>query len=366
MRIVVFGYFERWEMAVDIILKYRPDIQIVGLSNWELGPYKDAEATVTLEEAKKMYDAGMIDAIVNVSGEHYVFWEMIEKIGFKEIYVLPIYIYQQDKEGKFTIGEEIIYPYKEIKPELLSMEFHLADHCNLNCKGCAHFSNLVPEPVFADLEQFEKDCRRLSELFSNIQQFFLLGGEPLLNKNISSFIKVARNSFPYARICIVTNGLLMLSLSRETIEAIHDYNVEVSVSAYNCLDVDKIKKFANNNKIITDYRMEKGGFTKYINLKGDSDAKEMFEHCPRRSCFYLDKGSIAACAMPFVVKYFNQYFNESILENEGIDLYHSNLDGWEILKRLFSPMDTCKYCGEPVPFRWEIAKAPFDKTDWCI
>ena len=36
------------------------------------------------------------------------------------------------------------------------LHLHLADHCNLDCRGCDNFSPLAPE-VFADTEVFEKD-----------------------------------------------------------------------------------------------------------------------------------------------------------------------------------------------------------------
>ena len=28
------------------------------------------------------------------------------------------------------------------------LEYHVADHCNLNCKYCTHYSPLVPQPVY--------------------------------------------------------------------------------------------------------------------------------------------------------------------------------------------------------------------------
>lgn len=152
--------------------------------------------------------------------------------------------------------EAVIYPYGSFLPELMQIEFHLADHCNLNCKGCTHFSNLVKEPVLADYEQFRQDLRRLSGLFSNIYEIFLLGGEPLLNPDAGNFI--------------------------------WDH------------------------------------FTKFLHPKGDSDGTEVFKKCPRKNCTFLDKGKVAACCLPFVVHYFNDHFDESIPEQEGIDIYASD------------------------------------------
>lgn len=43
------------------------------------------------------------------------------------------------------------------------LEFHVADHCNLNCKGCVHFSPLVPREKFADYETVRQDLLQLKK-----------------------------------------------------------------------------------------------------------------------------------------------------------------------------------------------------------
>ena len=40
------------------------------------------------------------------------------------------------------------------------LEVHLTDHCNLNCKGCSHFSNISDE-FFLDKNDFERDLKEL-------------------------------------------------------------------------------------------------------------------------------------------------------------------------------------------------------------
>lgn len=41
------------------------------------------------------------------------------------------------------------------------VEIHLAEHCNLNCFSCAHFSQLADEE-YTDLASFEKDMKQLA------------------------------------------------------------------------------------------------------------------------------------------------------------------------------------------------------------
>ena len=63
----------------------------------------------------------------------------------------------------------------------------IVDHCNLNCKGCGHFSPLAPKS-FLDIETFENDLRRLNGLLNgNIYCFELMGGEALLHPQLEDF-----------------------------------------------------------------------------------------------------------------------------------------------------------------------------------
>ena len=43
------------------------------------------------------------------------------------------------------------------------LEVNLADHCNLSCQCCDHFSPLATE-TFYDFEQYKKDIQRLAKL----------------------------------------------------------------------------------------------------------------------------------------------------------------------------------------------------------
>ncbi len=366
MNLVIFGDIDRWSDAVNILTKYRPDIHIIGLCSLDLGDYKNSSATVTLREALDLFHQGQIDGIININGENFHYFSLLENLGFFPVYVLPSYFSLQEELGKIASGERFIYPYKDILPELMQLEFHLADHCNLNCKGCTHFSNLVPSPVFANFIPFQNDIRRLASLFSHIHTFYLLGGEPLLNPDVKDYVNVIRDSFPYSQIILVTNGILLLSMKPELISFLRTNRVHLSISAYDCLDTEKIAAFIRQHGLLADLRVEKGCFSKFLNPKGDSNPLEIFEQCSRKNCTFLGQGRVAACCMPFVIQYFNQYFHESIPELESIDLYEPNLTGHELQKRLIAPMELCRFCSKDVDFPWEISSPPYKKEDWCV
>jgi len=80
-------------------------------------------------------------------------------------------------------------------PRLQRLVVHLTDHCNLNCKGCTHFSNIA-KPAFADVEQFECEFKQLATIFSEITEIYLLGGEPLLHPRLTEFLRSRAQPFP--------------------------------------------------------------------------------------------------------------------------------------------------------------------------
>ena len=74
----------------------------------------------------------------------------------------------------------------KMRGPFISFEYHLADHCNLNCKGCDHFSPIA-ETKLTEFTQFKKDINRMSELFEKkAKSIHILGGEPLLNPEINN------------------------------------------------------------------------------------------------------------------------------------------------------------------------------------
>jgi hypothetical protein len=62
---------------------------------------------------------------------------------------------------RLIYGETI----KNKKRTHLRFDVHIADHCNINCKSCEHFSPLAPKS-FIDIKKYENDCNRIAELIN--------------------------------------------------------------------------------------------------------------------------------------------------------------------------------------------------------
>jgi molybdenum cofactor biosynthesis enzyme MoaA len=111
------------------------------------------------------------------------------------------------------------------------LEIHLVDHCNLNCKGCGHFSTLS-SPSFLDILDFEKDLKQLKKHFEFLGQLRLMGGEPLLHPKCAVFFNVARRVFGDARISLVTNGILLPEHDESFNRQLREQNIEVQITFY--------------------------------------------------------------------------------------------------------------------------------------
>ena len=132
------------------------------------------------------------------------------------------------------------------RPTLYHLDFHVTDHCNLNCKGCEQFSS-ISKPGFADLDIFTRDIARLAGLFDNIEQVYLMGGEPLLHPQVESFVRVTRKGFPCTRLVLMTNGVLVPRMSEAVWDALREtcavllcdlYPIGISVEVINALGVE--------------------------------------------------------------------------------------------------------------------------------
>lgn len=250
-------------------------------------------------------------------------------------------------------------------PYLPYLEYHVADHCNLNCKYCTHYSPLVPQPVYTEYEQFAADLRQLKKYIIDIGVIRILGGEPLLNPELGRFIELTRELYPASIITVVTNGMLIDRLEPSLIEAMKRNMAFFHISFYPPLKdkVQEIQKYLYEKEIpytITPMITE---FNKTQTMTPQAD-EDFFYRCFQASCTCLHGGKMAPCYAPFTTKYFNAAFGQELPVEEGIDLYDETLTAPVLKAELLIPMQRCSYCisGEARP--WEIVGKNSTMEDW--
>ena len=253
----------------------------------------------------------------------------------------------------------------------IKFEVHLVEHCNLNCKGCAHFSCIASEQ-FLDLAIFTRDFKRMSALFDQrADRIYLLGGEPLLHPQITDFLIVARKYFPNSTISIMSNGILLLKMKNEFWETCYKKNIGILVTKYPIkVDFNKIEAVSHKNSVMFSY-FNNADIVKthnkiVLDLKGKQNQHLSFYSCLRSNeCITLKNGKLFTCTSVPHIDHFNNYFNCTlkVTEKDYVDIFQTNEKG-EILKFLSRPIPFCRYCNTKnvkMGKMWEVSKRKIEE-----
>lgn len=246
----------------------------------------------------------------------------------------------------FDVKSNRIIKYQ--KPVLGYMEYHVTWHCNLKCKGCAHFCNLYDKPYFGNLNQYRKNLLRLRELFDNIETIRLLGGEPFLSPHIGDFVKTTREIFPNANLWIVSNGLLIPSLNNEILEILRKNNVKVDITNYppTAKILNKIQQILQNAGILFSDSHTINEFRLILGSKKTNQGIKTYNYCKEKKCHFLhDDGRLSVCGIPIFHQEAKNKLKtkREVTNNDWIDLYNV-ADGYEVLRKLSKPIPFCEYC----------------------
>lgn len=250
-------------------------------------------------------------------------------------------------------------------PILSYFETHIVDQCNLNCKGCAHYSNLAPNHL-VNPSEFEKDIQRITELFSTIERFRIMGGEPLLHPELNQFLSIARKHLPKTKIGLVTNGSLLHKMQDGFWNCCTDNNIHVIITPYPIkIDIQTIRQKAEDHKTKLTYSVTTPfEFFAGMNMQGDSKPQEAMNNCRKHfNCPNLKDGKMYACAIAAYINYFNDHFQKQIPQRGWIDIHSPETTGEKILEVINEPFETCKFCSANFrKFKWDVSKK--DISEW--
>ena len=255
----------------------------------------------------------------------------------------------------------------------MNIQIHMAEHCNLNCKGCNAFAPLIEE-CFVDIDEIKRDITRFSELSGGVVgSLTISGGEPLLNPNLTEILSYARRCFPKQSILIITNGLLLGNVGEDFWEACKTNDVSISFTCYPTNQNEKnITKLASAHSVRftyqddTDIREKTMSFTP-LDPNGGQNVADSYRFCFMSNYnFIIENGNIYTCPVIAHIEHFNKYFNQNFrtTEKDYLNLYKVN-DIDEILDFFCKPMPFCRYCNQRSRVsgvRWEQSKK--DISEW--
>lgn len=247
------------------------------------------------------------------------------------------------------------------------LEFHVADHCNLKCRNCTHYSPLVQSETFADFETVKNDFIILKKFVDNIGTIRILGGECLLNPELGEYIPMVKQFYPYSDLDIVTNGILVRNMSDDLVNILLKYGVEVNLSAYPPMfhRIDEITDFMERRGIRYNVLGPIFNFSKILDL--DNKVEFPFRHTNGQwgcGCYNLYMGKISICPMVCYSFYYDKFYGKDELvklSKKGIIALDKITSFANLKSSLQSPCDLCDHCllyrskyDEDLQVKWKI------------
>lgn len=350
----------------DINVKYF----LVDNGEEPLKPSKEGQVPViSLTELKEKFREGEIDAVYIYTYTRYTLSGIIRKLKGAGIDHIGVFRHRVGLGEKLD-WSQVVFLDELGKPFLPYLQINIVDGCNLNCKGCAHFANLFDVSDITPLSEFRKDLEFLSERV-HIFELRMMGGEPLLNKDVIKYIETARELLPDTDLRIVTNGILLLKQPEEFFNAVKKNKVTLDISGYKPIlpYQDKITALLKEYDIPYVMTLNIGKFYKTINIKGDSDEDRAYEMCAQSYCTHLRRGKLYVCPMEALFYRYVEHFDIKDFSLDpkefGIDIYDSSLDFDTVFQKLSGSVPLCRYCMESGDelFDWAVREDP-DKEDW--
>ena len=228
------------------------------------------------------------------------------------------------------------------------LDIHVVDHCNLNCKSCAHFSSVSKENNI-DINDLESYYRILKPKFNKFfNSIHLLGGEPLLHPKISDILSLTRNYFPDIEIQLVSNGILLQGMNEDFYAILQKEDITLQITRYPInIDYQKIKEKCNTYNI--KYNISdpiKFFIHHYLDPNGKQNPIESRKKCKwGGKCIQLKNSKIYPCAQAAHSHILNETFNLNFLDDKNNYIHISQLDSLtDFIKFINEPIPFCHYC----------------------
>lgn len=287
---------------------------------------------------------------------------------------------------------------KKMQPRAIEdfwIEVNLADHCNLNCQCCDHFSPIAKEN-YLDFDQYVKDIKRIAKLTDGqLGMMKLQGGEPLLNDRLIDYMKVTREVFPDTLICLFTAGVTLKKWdakdSEKNIwEAMKKYEIEMRLTQYPIpLNMEEIAETAKAHGIYVTYDFpgfKKGcrlwifseiGALKYRGMKksvkhpfdltGKQDKYRWISCYQFNECIVLNNGKIYTCPIIPYAHYFNEAFGQALEVKDDcfIDIYKAS-SYQELAEFCTHRTSFCDYCAVHRRHSMDWKQSEHSIDEWAL
>ena len=318
---------------------------------------------VDIFETADRYKTGRIEAVIicKYFGSQSELKKLVRQFKFNGIEKIGVLFAFMDRANfSWLDSEKFFLPYLEV---------NAIDGCNLNCKGCSHFSPLFGIDEVYQLENLKRDMRHLSR-HCDVSTIRIVGGEPFLLKNLDEYLRTIKKYFPQSLIRVLSNGLLIPTVPRKVFEYISQEKISIEISEYppTTKIKSKLVDIFKTHDIPFLFSEPVQTFRTLLRLEpGLSNPETAMRVCPCSFSRYIRDGRLYKCPIDALHPRFNEKFPNAMKlpkNAASIDIFDPNFT--ELIDLLDEPVEMCGYCPEkPTQFDWTIDHNP-SADNWRV
>lgn len=366
--IIIWGYNDSGKYIADKLIEDHERVVCIVDNDLRYEGARYANVPVCSYEAakKKYFGSPRLCVLITAKRAESIFQiiDIISEIECNYIGIVKPRVQEFDRDFSVSQFSKEISWYKfdgERFSVIPRIEINLIDGCNLNCKGCTHFSSIFSREDIYNLEEYENDLKSLREI-GEIVRLRLLGGEPLLLNNIEEYIRVARNVCPESDIEIITNGTLVLRMQGVFFDTLRECDACLLISPYKPVMEYKDEIMAKAKLHNCNIKYEKGCievFSRQLTLENNHDKWKAASKCSSRSCTFLRKGKLYKCPFDGLINEFYEFYGIDKKLVNGF-VIRGRKDVYSHIKSLaMQPVELCSYCSEePEMILWSVQANP--------
>lgn len=263
--------------------------------------------------------------------------------------------------GLWSKVKKVVRLYHMRRTMPLRLEINLTQACNLNCKGCTHYSPIAPKDDAEQLSIIKANVEHLAKIkgAEQIAQLYLIGGETLLYPHLNEAIEIAREFFPATPISIFTNGLLIPKMPDDFWDTCRKHRVLIDITRYPInVNYDHLIEIVRSKGVEVKQFADRSIDNSFQRFPLDQNKRQWarLAHftCFNYGCLSIVGENLYPCSISGCIELLNKRFGTSFEHEDDDYLRIADLkDVKEIFRLRNRPVPFCAYCMKPVPTTYE-------------
>ncbi len=236
---------------------------------------------------------------------------------------------------------------------LRSVDVIITERCSLKCRDCSNLTQYYKNPKDCDIKELIESIDAFCSIMDEVNEFRVIGGEPLMNKDFDLIIKRLNDEPKVERVVIYTNGTIIPK--DEKVECLKNNKILFIITDYGPIsrNLNALTQVLQRNKIVF-YAEKAQRWTDCAKIgrhyRNIEQQKEIFRNCCAKNTFTISDGKLYRC--PFaanaarlraVPDFKSDYINFLQEFKEGVDIskIKKKIRAY-ILEKEF--LQTCDFC----------------------